>query len=283
MAASSARAIPISGVMITRGAGSAVVNQPQLRTALAGCRLAPQSCVSTGRIRMTAGGSKTASGVRKTVGSRRKIAAENADAVWIPGFERPAHLDGFLPGDRGFDPLNIAVEEGVRNRVIEGEVLNGRWAMLACLGALVPDLLGKGNFGDLARSSAWLGGPVLGLEPVGIPTSGLGLAFLLVIGACECIRLNAEVRIGYESYDDVSSFVYPGFDPLGFLEDKTEEEVNELRTKELKNGRLAMVSFIGFLWQYLETGEGPITNHTKHLADPSANWLFNGSPIVWPN
>ena len=31
-----------------------------------------------------------------------------ADALWLPNTERPAWLDGSLPGDRGFDPLGLA-------------------------------------------------------------------------------------------------------------------------------------------------------------------------------
>lgn len=30
------------------------------------------------------------------------------DALWLPNTERPAWLDGSLPGDRGFDPLGLA-------------------------------------------------------------------------------------------------------------------------------------------------------------------------------
>ncbi len=30
------------------------------------------------------------------------------DALWLPNTERPAWLDGSMPGDRGFDPLGLA-------------------------------------------------------------------------------------------------------------------------------------------------------------------------------
>jgi light-harvesting complex II chlorophyll a/b binding protein 4 len=33
---------------------------------------------------------------------------ETGDALWLPNTERPAWLDGSLPGDRGFDPLGLA-------------------------------------------------------------------------------------------------------------------------------------------------------------------------------
>merc|ERR1711935_750642 len=38
-------------------------------------------------------------------------------------------------------------------------------------------------------------------------------------------------------------------DPLGFLKDKSEEEVNKMKLRELKNGRLAMLAFAGVVTQ----------------------------------
>ena len=32
-------------------------------------------------------------------------------AVWLPGTPPPAHLDGTLPGDFGFDPLNLGTDK----------------------------------------------------------------------------------------------------------------------------------------------------------------------------
>jgi light-harvesting complex I chlorophyll a/b binding protein 4 len=67
---------------------------------------------------------------------------------------------------------------------------------------------------------------------------------------------------------------YPGgvFDPLGF----SKGNLKELQTKEIKNGRLAMVAFMGFVLAAQATGKGPLAALGAHLASPgSNNWTAN--------
>lgn len=53
-------------------------------------------------------------------------------------------------------------------------------------------------------------------------------------------------------------------DPAGMASDKT-------RLNEIKNGRLAMMAFLGFCSQAAVTGQGPIDCLKTHLADPAHN------------
>lgn len=46
-----------------------------------------------------------------------------------------------------------------------------------------------------------------------------------------------------------------GFDPMGMLKGKSEAEVNAMKLKEVKNGRLAMLAIGGMIHHNFITGE----------------------------
>lgn len=62
---------------------------------------------------------------------------------------------------------------------------------------------------------------------------------------------------------------YPGgiFDPMGF----SKSNLKEWQTKEIKNGRLAMIAYMSFVIQAQATGKGPIAALTSHLSNPFDN------------
>jgi light-harvesting complex I chlorophyll a/b binding protein 5 len=64
---------------------------------------------------------------------------------------------------------------------------------------------------------------------------------------------------------------YPGgafFDPFG-LSRGSEAQLRKYQDNEIKNGRLAMVAFLGFIAQHAATGKGPIDNLVDHINNPT--------------
>lgn len=52
--------------------------------------------------------------------------------------------------------------------------------------------------------------------------------------------------------------------------------LDELKTKEVKNGRLAMIACLGFAAQHAATGASPLAALGAHLANPfTANFATN--------
>jgi len=173
--------------------------------------------------------------------------------TWYPGASPPAHLTGSLPGDSGFDPLSLGTNPDTLKWFAEAELTNGRWAMMAVVGILFTDLVGLPKF--------WLAGA----ETYAIDNQTLAIIEVVVLGALEAMRYNGWKKTGTSGF--LNSFP---FDPLNMKSSKT-------TLNEVKNGRLAMVAFVGFCSQAAVTGKGPIECLTTHLADPSHNNIFTSS------
>merc|ERR1712072_298439 len=81
-----------------------------------------------------------------------------------------------------------------------------------------------------------------------------------------------EIRSDFESGD-------LGFDPLG-LKPTDPEELKEMQTKELQNGRLAMIAAAGMIVQELQTGEKlfmlAVGGQEEEEEAPAAPAPFNG-------
>lgn len=150
----------------------------------------------------------------------------------------------------------------IKTKQQEAELIHSRWAMLGVAGALLPEVLG---YGDWVSAQDWVvkGGNATWLgvtNPLGIST---------LVGIQAVLFAAAEGARGQEP--DAEKRKYPGgsFDPLGWSKDAG--ALGELKLKELKNGRLAMVAFIGFVGQHAATGKTPLAALSEHLSNPWVN------------
>lgn len=204
-------------------------------------------------------------------------------------FEYPPYLTGQLPGDYGFDLAGLGKDPVALQKYYNFEILHARWAMLGALGALIPELLDLSGAFHFAEPVWWRVGysKLQGdtLDYLGIP--GLHLAGsqgVIVIAICQVLLMVGPEYARYcgiEALEPLGVFLpgdinYPGgflFDPLNLSKDPVAFE--ELKVKEMKNGRLAMIAWLGFFIQAAVTGKGPIQNLAEHISDPLHNNLIS--------
>ena len=169
-------------------------------------------------------------------------------------------LPGALAPVGFFDPLGFAekADENTMKRYREAELTHGRVAMLASVGFLVGEKVEGSSF---LFDSQITGPAITHLAQVPV---GFWVALTVAIGAAETRR----AEIGWVEPENVPvdqpgllrAEYTPGdigFDPLG-LKPSDPEELKIMQTKELQNGRLAMLAAAGFMAQELVDGKGII-------------------------
>merc|ERR1719387_298535 len=169
--------------------------------------------------------------------------AEGADFCYgLPGNIAPAG---------NFDPANLLAErtKGEVYRYREAELTHGRVGMLAAAGFLVQEFFHPLFSGD--------GGPAIEQIPALPPVLWFGMT--LGVGIAEANRIQIGWANPYENPGNVQRLKEGytpgdlGFDPLG-LKPTDPEELRAMQTKELQNGRLAMLAAAGFMAQEAVTG-----------------------------
>jgi light-harvesting complex I chlorophyll a/b binding protein 1 len=164
-------------------------------------------------------------------------------------------LPGTLDPVPFFDPAGFATDASLEDIKMyrEAEVTHGRVSMLAVLGFLVQE---EAHF-LFVEPDKDIGPAIRHLDEVRAvnPVFFEGLAF--VIACAELYRslygwANPSVAVRQLNDD-----YYPGdvgFDPLG-LKPEDPTEFAEMATKELQQGRLAMLAIAGFFAQELTNGQ----------------------------
>jgi hypothetical protein len=178
-------------------------------------------------------------------------------AAAVPSFSIDT-IPGAIDPTGLFDPLGFSAkaDEATLKRYREAELTHGRVAMLATVGFLV---------GEAVESKTVLfNGEISG--PAITHLAQVNPTFWLILGVGIARAELDRADIGWKEPENVR-FDQPGalreayipgdigFDPLG-LKPEDPEEFFTMQTKELQNGRLAMLAAAGFLAQELVDGKG---------------------------
>lgn len=169
--------------------------------------------------------------------------ALNAMSKAVPFLKAPTNLDGYV-GDVGFDPLGFADFFDMK-WLREAEIKHGRVSMLATLGFTQQQFLTIPGYTHVDDSN---------LAPAVVGASAM-LQIIFWMGVLEfwTNKGNVTMENMFEDEDRVPGNL--GFDPMGFSVGKSQDELDRMALRELKNGRLAMLAIGGMIQHNWVTGE----------------------------
>jgi hypothetical protein len=152
-----------------------------------------------------------------------------------------------------FDPAGLSLGATVRDmaRWRESEITHGRVAMLAVVGFVV------GENSAVLFDGAITGPAINQFQQV---PSGFWEPLVIFIGIAESYRVSRgwAAPIG-DDFNYLKEDYIPGmlgFDPLGLLPKNDPKALKEVQSKEINNGRLAMIAIAGFVAQEEISGTG---------------------------
>jgi len=161
----------------------------------------------------------------------------------LPFLTQPPKLKGWV-GDVGFDPLNFAEYMDIK-WMREAEIKHGRASMLATLGFVMQEYWTLPGYEHVDDSN---------LAPSVVGASAM-LQIVFWMGVLEFWTNKGNVTMETMFQDPNREPGNLGFDPMGLSVGKTEDEMNDMKLKELKNGRLAMLAIGGMIHHNWVTGE----------------------------
>jgi hypothetical protein len=161
----------------------------------------------------------------------------------LPFLLAPKNTKGWV-GDVGFDPLGFS--DGFDMKWMrEAEIKHGRTSMLATLGYVMQQFWTIPGYQHVDDSN--LGPTVVGASAM------LQIVFWMGVLEFWTNKGNVTMQTMFEDPDRVPGKL--GFDPMGLASGKSDEDMEAMQLKELKNGRLAMLAIGGMIHHNWLTGE----------------------------
>jgi len=177
---------------------------------------------------------------------------------WVPDEKLPCYgLPGAIAPLGFFDPVGFTKDKDLSEvkRFREAEVMHGRVAMMATLGYIIGENTPTIAYGmDVHHTIA-------NNQLPEIPIAVL-FPFFLAINIAEALRASTGWVEPNVSPFTIRDTYYPGdikFDPFG-LKPTSAEEFANVQSRELSNGRLAMIAVAGFCVQEQINGKGILEN-----------------------
>ena len=173
----------------------------------------------------------------------------------LKAYSDPKSLPGAILPLGFFDPLGFSdCDIDTLKRYREAEIVHGRAGMLAVVGILVGEQVTGWN----TLFNKEISGPAI-THLKQLPVEVLAL-MVIIIGTIEIDRANVGfVEPDRAPFPGVLRKTYEpgnvGFDPLG-LKPRRGSELYIMQTKEIQNGRLAMLAAAGMMAQETVDGQG---------------------------